>query len=193
MPLSANGTFPFDTGAIFTTPVSLRTPWMVMIAAKTPITQSNGDRIGAFNQNVVTTNDGIETADNAAITDPITQIVTDTRRWISRGDKGGTSLILRLVYLTAMTGGPSVTLAVFGRHSSNDIPVRLPTRGANRQVILTANATNDVVNGNYAYTEVVANDHIIDMLGCTEILVGVESALSGAGVKTAAFIQGKII
>ena len=135
----------------------------------------------------------VTAADASAIDDPAAEITASTRNIITRERWMGTNLCVRLLYEQGAGTPVGPTLAVFGRYDSNQPWERPLTRGNARTVTFTpATATDTLFSSALRSTEVNSSDHIVDMLGNNEFLVGVEVVGSG-GVSTAAKVQVKFI
>ena len=125
---------------------------------------------------------GVVTIDNAAITDPTSQITAGDRKLIQRGQKCGTLLQFRLVYdsdSSAFTTAP--VFAVFGRASGfGDQWQRLRNK-SNGLTLTFAAAATDIDVGPLKFTNPDNENHTFDCQGCDEFLVGLETAINPAG------------
>ena len=152
-------------------PVSITAPWQTIIAAGGPAL-----------------------LDNANITNPTTQIVRPTTSLFILGTQA-TNLLLRLAYADALSSITSPVVKVFGRLDSNNawqlLKAKASVGSTTLTATLTADATNDVTDGTYKYTTPDFQNTCWDCLGCTEILVGIQTVLAGTGTVNTSFIQAK--
>jgi len=133
---------------------------------------------------------GMTVQDNAAITNPTTQITSSTRHILQR--KGvGTNLLLRMRYDAGLTAIGNPTVRVFGRTGTQDWEL-LSTKSAALTASLTTAAT-DASNGTLKATTPDFSAICWDCLGCDEVIVGIETVLSGTGTKSNAYLEGKFI
>lgn len=138
---------------------------------------------------------GADDQDAATITDPAAEITAATRKKITTKGRGN-HLALRLVYDDGVSAVTNPSLAVFGRvetAAGTELWERLRTLGNSRTVALAVDTTNDASDGTLNYTDVVLEDTVVDLNGCDEILVGVETAFAATGTVTSAYVQGKIL
>lgn len=140
---------------------------------------------------------GPATADNASITNPTLEIVAATTVILNRDARLGTTIKARLQYDTGMTGITSPVIKLFGRTTdpSTKIPnawQALYTLSGNLTATL-ATAATDVDDGTYKYTNPTNLDNAWDCDGCDEILVGIQTALSGTGTTSNSKILLKIV
>lgn len=176
MALSSSVNFQIqETDAKLIAAISLTSDWQTMIAANDG---SDG---------------GPESADAATITNPTTQITKATRRIYLRQGKAGMFLVLRLGYDDALTVTVDPVVAVFGRKNSSGKWERLRNRAGALTGTLATDITNDVTDGTLKYTTVHHDNNMWDVLGCNEILVGVQTALAGTGTTTNSIVEGKVI
>lgn len=140
---------------------------------------------------------GVATIDAATITDAAGSITDVHHHILTR--LTGTLLVLALAYDKTLTAITAPILKVFGRVSAaanGGVAGRwelLKNRAGNIQTTLTPAAT-DAVSGTLAYTTVDLTNHAVDMAGCDEFLVGVETALAGStGVVTSAVVLARNI
>lgn len=135
---------------------------------------------------------GVNAADAATITNPTTQIIRSTTSIFSR-HSSGTYVALRLGYDASATIATNVVVKVFGRSDSNQTWDLLITKGSFALSAALMPASTDVTNGTLKYTT-VTYDNLWDCLGTSEILVGIETALTvSVGTATTAIIQAKMI
>lgn len=136
--------------------------------------------------------------DAAAITNFDTQVNGASGKWIARDNGQGTNVSIRLVYNPAsVTGVTPLKLAVGGRSNDEEIPLRLRTKGNDRQVVLTPDIVNDerFADANtggtvMAATQVDLVNHVLDNQGCNKIILAVEQALVlTGGDATTAYVQ----
>lgn len=135
---------------------------------------------------------GVNSADASTITNPTTQITRSTTSLFTRHSTG-TYIALRLGYDAAATIATNVVVKVFGRSDSNQTWDRLLTKGSQAMSAALAPTATDVTDGSLKYTTVTL-ENLWDCLGCSELLVGIETALTvSAGTATTAIIQAKMI
>jgi len=128
----------------------------------------------------------VATADNASITAPTTQVTRAGTHPIYLGTGAGQYVLIRMGYDASLTVTTNPVVKVFGRRSGGAWEL-LPTRGGAVTITLAAAAT-DVSDGTLKYTT-PASSNVVDLLGCDEILVGVETALAGTGATSSAVVQ----
>ena len=168
---ASNKNFATDCGSKAFAPISLSAPWVIARGA--------GE---------------LTTADNATITNPSSQIDTPGVFNLVRDRDLGTIVLVRMRY----RGSPSQQLivAVFGRTSSSNGWQRLYNRAATPagQVALTAAPSTDMTDGTDKFTEVTLS-HQFDCLGCKEIRIGIEQALTTSSAPDAslAVVEAKVI
>ena len=131
--------------------------------------------------------------DAASITNPTTQIVNDTTFVISRDQRLGTTLAVRLAYNAGASTLTPPIIKIFGRARDDDAWQPLYSLSGNLTATLTDAAT-DVTDGTFKYTTPHPTNHYFDTAGCDEFLVGVETAFAaGVGIVTDSKIQMKVI
>lgn len=142
---------------------------------------------------------GLGTADAATITNPETQINRDTSKIFYRAGKG-TTLRVRVAYDAALTVTTPLKYKVFGRARITTPagitvldPWQVLASGASAISRTAAfSATTDATDGTMKYT---LSDIFLDSFdsdGCTEFVIGIETALGGSGgVVTTARIEAK--
>lgn len=136
---------------------------------------------------------GADDLDNAAITNPTTQITGSTRYLITidQSKKGaGNFICFRLAYDDGLTSITNPVIAVFGRESSSDTWMRLPNRAGGISCTLTT-AVTDVTDGTLCYTMPDPEEHVFERGGCEQFLIGTEVALAGTGTTSNAIVQYK--
>lgn len=135
---------------------------------------------------------GVATQDAATITNPDSQIDNDTTHPFET-DGIGTYLLLRLGYDDALTSITNPVLRVFGRSSSSDIWMPLPLRDNSGLNVTLTTGADDTTDGTLKYTTPNFDSRCVDLLGCSQVLVGVQTALAGTGSTANAIVQIKII
>ena len=147
----------------------------------------------------------VATADAATITNPLTDITNSATHIFSRQCGAGTYLRVRLKYASGINSGiTSPVVKVFGRSLSNPAsgaggvagPWQLlkNMNGGSLNSTLTVDPTNDARDGTFSYTTADALLHSWDVDGCSEFLIGVETAFAGTGGSTStATIEAKFI
>lgn len=141
---------------------------------------------------------GVASLDNAALTNPVTQIVNSTSHPIRRAGVGngssGTNLILQLGYSASATVSANPVLVAFGFDTSEGAIVAGPTRlttysGATSVTLATSSI--DSTDGTLKYTIPYRNDWF-DCQGFDTIYVGVQTALAvSAGSTATAIVRGR--
>ena len=129
-----------------------------------------------------------ETADNAGST--VVALLSITRDANNRlyNQGVGTSLQIRLKYDDGAGTLTSPVVQPFG-FDGNDSPQRLVNADGDHELTLTIDATNDVQDGTYKYTQPVE----VDMDGCQSVLVAVKTAFNaGTGVENNSTIQVRV-
>ncbi len=149
---------------------------------------SRGSFIASIRSAWVTVLDAgtVTTIDNASITAPATQVTRAGTHPIYLGTGAGQYVQVRMGYDASLTVTTNPVVKVFGRRSGGAWEL-LPTRAGALTITLAAAAT-DVSDGTLKYTT-PASSAVVDMLGCDEILVGVETALAGTGTTSSAIVQ----
>ena len=137
---------------------------------------------------------GVNVQDAATITNPDTQIINETT-YLIKTNNVGTFLEISLKYNDGLTGITNPVIKLFGRPSRGDsVDYRwriIPNLAGSISVTLTT-ASTDIEDGAYKYTTPDANSNVFDMAGCSEFLVGIETALDGSGTVDDAVIQARI-
>lgn len=134
---------------------------------------------------------GMDAADAETITNPDTGITASDHHYCKRGGRAGTTLLVRMGYEGTPSTDPAIK--VFGRGSSSDPWMVLPSVATTISNTLTTNATTDVTDGTYKYTAISTATRF-DCLGCEEFLIGVETAYAvSAGSAATAFLQAKLV
>lgn len=145
---------------------------------------------------------GVNTVDNATIILPTTQIVNSTTHVFSCPPGAGTYLRLRMKYDDGITAVTSPVIRVFGRYiCSSDSATpgiagpwqHLKNVNGDLTATLTVDLTNDVQDGTYSYTIPSTTLHSWDKDGCSEFLVGIQTALSATGTVNTATIEAKFV
>jgi len=158
--------------AIFA-PVSLISPWFNVINAG-----------------------GMIVLDNANITNPETQIVSATRLHFLRNAHGvGTSMLLRMMYDAGLTAITNPVVKVFGRYNNTETWQLLQNKANATTGIITTSASEDVYNTGNTFRFTTPNyiSQGWDLLGCNEIVVGLQVILAGTGTVNNATLQAKVI
>ena len=127
--------------------------------------------------------------------DPDTDIVTATRHIVDTNGLG-TLLCLCLAYdVTHTAVGTPPVVRVFGRMDSDDEWMLLKNNGNAINTTFTPDiaATGDNDDGTLGYTTVDNDDHIFDLKGCREFVVGVVTAIAATtGSIALAKLQAKM-
>lgn len=151
-----------------TNPVGLVSQWRTVITAGGPAVQ-----------------------DAATITNPTTQITSLTRLPLIVAG-AGTHALVRLGYDDGLTLITNPVIKVFGKTAS-DVWQPLITQAGTMSIAVPTVPATDVADGTLLYTAPSFDLLSFDLLGCNEILVGIETALAGTGVVTNSILQVKII
>ena len=132
-------------------------------------------------------------SDGAVITRP-DNVASAGTQYVNAEGKG-TSLVLMHRYDDGESSGTSPIVNVFGRSGDSDPWCRLKNKSDAIDATLTADFTNDVEDGTFAYTTPDPDDHVFDLLGCNQVLVAVktQSTLDDAGGGTIGDILAKVI
>ena len=134
----------------------------------------------------------MDTADAAPIDDPDADITNSTTRALNTGGRG-TKLLLRMRYDDGDTSPTDPIVKVFGRHSSNDTQwMNLSNETPAIVGTLVSAVTTDTTDGTDKWTTVLPAA-IFPLLGCDEILVGVQTAYAATGNAALALLEAKII
>lgn len=135
---------------------------------------------------------GIATADAAAITNPLTQIVTSTTHIFKK--VAGTFVAARMRHAgTGTITSPIVVL--FGRNSAVGASgpwQRLYNQAATPayQVTLTLAASTDIVFAGLMCSDVNPKTHVWDCMGCDEFVFGIETAYNATtGSEASAIVE----
>lgn len=134
--------------------------------------------------------------DAATVTNPESDVTASTSRIVTLPEVIGTTLLLSMGYDKNLTVSTSPVVVVFGRRSFNGSVGRwmlLPTITGLRTITLTAASTTDTNDGALKWTQVVTAATAVDLLGCNEVVVCVQTALAGTGVTGTARVEGKVI
>lgn len=141
---------------------------------------------------------GVDDADNAGSTilNPTTTIVTSNRKIIATGG-AGTLMLIRLRYINGDTVTTDPVVQVFGRSTSSEAWMALRNKANSETISFATEAASDVVTTLpdtliYSVSAVDLDDHYIDLAGCSEVLVGVKTAIA-ATAGAFAVIEVKII
>lgn len=136
---------------------------------------------------------GVNVADAAAITNPVTQITRVTTRPFSR-DGEGTQLLLKLRYDAGLASPTPPVVVIFGKTTIDDYD-DLPNRNGAYLVTIGMDTTNDILNaaGTFKTTKINLTQLAWDCLGTNDYLIGITRALSGTGTVNNATILAKII
>lgn len=123
---------------------------------------------------------GINGADASPVVRP--DLITTVTRRILRVRGRGTTVRLVMRYDDALSAITDPVVRVFGRGSADDVWWRvLSNKAAANAVTITTDPTNDVQDGTYKYTTPHPDNQALDLDGCDDILIGVQTALSGTG------------
>lgn len=163
--MAINQTPPEPSVAVETTPASVNSSWYEVC-------------------------DTISTQDSATVTIP--SGVTDYATRIITAPSHCTQVLLRCKYddeVTSVTGQPKVK--VFGRFNEGDNWMTLENKDGDIAIVLTVDTTNDVDPGDYRYTLVKETKHHIDLKGCNQFIVCVETALAATGTVSTATVEAK--
>ncbi len=131
---------------------------------------------------------GPSVVDDASITNPTTQITAAANR-IYVLDNNFSAILLRLGYSSALTTITAPIVKVFGRTGSDVWQVLLTENLTDTATLSTQ--SSDVTDGTLSYTTPSPLLHAWDCLGCNQILVGIQTALSGTGTVSNSVIQIK--
>ena len=135
------------------------------------------------------------TADSGGtIYNPATDI-TDQNR-IVRVMGRGSQIVFQFRYDEGESdNGTSPVINVFGRGSSNDNWTKLRNKDESTNITLTKVYNTDATDAAYCYTEIDENEHVVDLLGNNEFIVGIQTAyIAGtSGATTNCRIQAKVI
>jgi len=172
MPLGSNIQAGFDATPVrgnLTISADLRTTWVVIRDA--------GD---------------MDTVDAVTVDDPDADITNSTTHILTTGGRG-TKLLLRMRYDDGDSSPTDPVVKVFGRHSSsdtqwmtlsNDTPAIVGT-------IVTTVAT-DVTDATNKWSTVLPATRF-PLLGCDELLVGLQTAYAATGNAALALLEAKVI
>ena len=139
-------------------------------------------------------------ANDSTLNDPEDDITVNARLLFA---PFGTSLVLCHGYTSAVGGVTTQPVVkVFGRtvNSSNETTMTasdgvrgqwmvLPNKAGSIDITISDSAT-DTTDGTTTLTTVDPDAHVVDLLGCNQILVGIKTASAGS---TTGFILGKMI
>lgn len=140
---------------------------------------------------------GMNSADAAPITDPASEITASTR--FLTVPPRGTSLVVRLKYDDGITFSTDPIIQVFGANKKSNGTreyFKLFNENGSHTVTIAAAETTDVSDGTDNWTDTIKNagNAFFDMLGASEILVGVNTAAAvSAGDVTLVSLEGKVV
>ena len=138
-------------------------------------------------------NSGLSTQDASAITDPDAEINNSTTHIFVSGGRGS-ALLFRMKYLDDLSAITDPVLKVFGRHSGSDTMwMTLFTSASTPLILMTmVTASTDDSDGTDNWTA-VTKDNEVNMQGCDEFLVGVQTVLAATGNQTLSTLEVKVI
>ena len=168
------------------------------MAPGTPITVRNSTELKTLRRSVgivnfwdvAVTAGGPAVQDAATITNPTAQI--GSAKIPINTLRGGSHVIVRLGYDDALSTITNPTIKVFGR-TGTDVWQILRNRAGNIAVAIPTAPSTDVTDGTLLYTTPEFSALAWELLGCEQIVIGVQIALAGTGVVNNSIIQAKII
>ena len=157
--------------------------------------KTTGTNVGDISQPVqinsfwMTACDNATTQDNGGtITNPLSHITDTDKRIISVPH--GTNLVVCHRYTDSATVNTVPVIQVFGRTvsplreqgasdttSSNSVGgfMRLVNKAGDVDITLSDSAT-DLDDGTFEYTTVDPDAHVVDLMGCNQVLIGIKTA-----------------
>ena len=153
--------------------------------------------------------DRVDTQDASTITDPASELlyssVFDSARLVDFGDGSGdrrerrlgTNMALILAYDDGLTGVTDPVIKLFGRRKGGDTRWRVLRNLLDSLTITLETASSDLDQdgtpqggsevAGLKYT-VPSRSQMCDMQGCSEFIIGVETALAGTGTTSTAHV-----
>ena len=136
---------------------------------------------------------GLVIQDAATIINPTVQVENVTRK-IVRRQSAGNNLVLRVQYPANLAITVSPIVRVFGRANATEVWTALPNLAAAVAAALTCVQASDVTDGTNNFSTVLIATQQFQVLGCNEILVGVQTIIAGTvGTAALAKLQGKFV
>lgn len=134
---------------------------------------------------------GVTVQDAATITNVETQITAATRRGFL---KAGAASIMQLFvsYSSGLTAITSPKVKVFGKTEISGWRVLKSKAGATN-VELTMVVASDATDGTLSISTIDPSTQTWDLFGCTEVVVGIETALAATGTTSTATIQAILL
>lgn len=131
-------------------------------------------------------------ADGAPLDDPDADITNSTTHVLTTGGRG-TKLLLRMRYDDGDSTPTDPVVKVFGRHSSSDTQWMTLSNDSPAIVgTIVTTVADDVTDATNKWSTVLPATRF-PLLGCDEILVGVQTAYSVTGNAALALLEAKII
>ena len=172
MALGSNIQAGFDATPVrgnLTISADLRTTWVVIREA--------GDMDGA---------------DGAPLDDPDADITNATTHILTTGGRG-TKLLLRMRYDDDDSAPTDPVVKVFGRHSSSDTQWMTLSNDTPAIVgTIVTTVADDVTDATNKWSTVLPATRF-PLLGCDEILVGVQTAYAATGNAALALLEAKVV
>lgn len=142
-------------------PVGVSTHWAALTTAGAPATQ-----------------------DAATVTNPDSNISTATHYYFTPSDYQQSRVAFRLGYDVTLTAITPMVGKVFGRTVSSDGTTSpwmlLSNLNGDVTMTFTPNTTTDERDSSLAYTRVDPILHVVDRMGCNQIVFGVQTAFAGS-------------
>ena len=134
----------------------------------------------------------MDVADGAPLDDPDADITNSTTHVLTTGGRG-TKLLLRMRYDDGDSSPTDPIVKVFGRHSSSDTQWMTLSNDSPAIVgTIVTTVADDVTDATNKWSTVLPATRF-PLLGCDEILVGVQTAYSATGNAALALLEAKII
>lgn len=131
---------------------------------------------------------GLDSADNATLTNVATQITSGLVYTLDLDRRGGTFVTVRMAYAGTVTQNPVVK--AFGRSSTAEAWQVLRTKSGSTTATIAVDGTNDATNGTLKYTTPDLDTQLWDTQGCRFVVFGLQTPQSG-GTASTAFLQAK--
>ena len=133
----------------------------------------------------------MDTADGSPVDDPDADITNSTTHILATGGRG-TKLLVRMRYDDNDSSPTDPVVKVFGRHSSGDtqwMTLSNDTPGIVGTIVTAV--TTDVTDATNKWSTVLPATSF-PLLGCDELLVGLQTAYAATGNAALALLEAKI-
>lgn len=135
---------------------------------------------------------GVDDADNSGnrIRNPATSMSdTAIHPKVKPFVGGADQVLIRLKYDDGLTAITNPVVQVFGFDAGgNAVMLRNKAGTPSDEITLSTDTTNDLTDGTNNYTS-ITDAQVVELLGATEIQVGIKTPLSGTGDATTAVVE----